>query len=151
MVLDTIENAGRSYALHPGFKPAFEYLKSQDLDTVTDGRHEIDGDRLYMVVSRGMGKGKEKAKFESHQRYIDIQCTISGTDVIGWKNIGQCAGEGQGYNPEKDIEFYASRTEAWVPVPAGTFGIYFPEDVHAPKGAEGELFKVILKVKVDWE
>lgn len=151
MVLDTIDNAERSYALHPGFKPAFEYLKAQNLETLTDGRYEIDGDRLFMLVQRGPGKGKDKTKFESHQRYIDIQCTISGTDIIGWKNVGQCAGEGLGYNAEKDIEFYASQTEAWVPVPTGTFGIYFPEDVHAPKAAEGELFKIILKVKVDWK
>ena len=151
MVLDTIENAERSYPLHPGFKPAFEYLKTVDLEAIATGRHEIDGTRLFMVVDRGPGKGKANARFEAHQRYIDIQCTMSGTDLIGWKNIRQCAGEGQGYNPEKDIEFFSSKTEAWVPVPSGSFGIYFPEDVHAPKGSDDHIFKVILKVAVDWK
>lgn len=151
MVLDTIENSGRFYALHPGFKPAFEYLKSLDLETVSAGRHEIDGARLFMIVDRGIGKGKENTRFEAHKRYIDIQCTISGNDIIGWKNIRECAGKGQGYNDEKDIEFFDCRSGAWVPVPEGNFGIYFPEDVHAPKASEDKLFKVILKVKVDWE
>ncbi len=151
MVLDAIENAERSYPLHPGFKPAFEFLKTFDYTVAEAGRHEIDGARLFMIVDRGMGKGKEKARFEAHRRYIDIQCAISGTDLIGWKNIGSCQGEGQGYNPEKDIEFFNSRTEAWVPVPAGSFGIFMPEDVHAPKGAEEFLEKVVLKVAVNWE
>jgi len=151
MVLDTIQNAERSYSLHPGFKPAFEYLKTVNLDTIEKGRYEIDGARLFMVVDRGEGKGKDNARFEAHQRYIDIQCTISGDDLIGWKNIKECAGEGLGYNPEKDIEFFASQSKVWTPVPAGSFGIYFPEDVHAPKGATGRLFKIILKVAVDWK
>jgi len=151
MVLDTIQNAERSYSLHPGFKPAFEYLKTVNLDTIEKGRYEIDGARLFMVVDRGEGKGKDNARFEAHQRYIDIQCTISGDDLIGWKNVKECAGEGLGYNPEKDIEFFATQSTVWTPVPAGSFGIYFPEDVHAPKGATGRLFKIILKVAVDWK
>jgi YhcH/YjgK/YiaL family protein len=151
MVLDTIANAERSYSLHPGFKPAFEHLKTVDFGTVGEGRHEIDGSRLYMIVNRGPGKGKDNARFEAHQRYIDIQCTISGDDLIGWKNITQCADEGLGYNSEKDIEFFTSRNPVWVPVPAGTFGIYFPEDVHAPKGSTDQLLKIIFKVAMDWE
>ena len=50
MVLDTLANAERSYSLHPGFKPAFEYLKTVDFETVGSGRHEIDGSRLFMIV-----------------------------------------------------------------------------------------------------
>ena len=151
MVLDRIENAERSFPLHPGFKPAFAFLKTLDIDALEPGRHPIDGDRLFMVVVKGPGKGKDKTRLEAHRRYIDIQCTLSGTDLIGWKNIRRCAAEGLGYNDEKDIEFFPSGDCVWVPVPAGCFGVYFPEDVHAPSGAVEELVKVILKVKVEWE
>ncbi len=139
------------YSLHPGFKPAFEFLKKIDLKNVPTGRLEIDGSRLYAVVTRGMGKGMEKARLESHKRYIDIQCDISGTDLIGWKNISECSSEGLGYNEEKDIEFFPGISEVWVKTQPGTFGIFFPEDVHAPMGSGEELFKVILKVAVDWK
>lgn len=151
MVLDRIDNAERSFPLHPGFKPAFDYLKTVNLAAIEPGKYPIDGDRLSMIVTKGPGKGKEKTRFEAHKRYIDIQCTISGTDIIGWKNLRACApGEGQGYIDEKDIEYFTTTADSWVPVPAGTFGIYFPEDIHAPNGAEEELFKIILKVKVAW-
>ena len=151
MVLDRIDNAERSFPLHPGFKPAFEHLKTVNLAALAPGRYPIDGDRLSMIVTRGPGKGTDKTRLEAHKRYIDIQCTISGTDLIGWKNIRACAAEGLGYNDEKDIEFFPGASDVWVPVPAGAFGIFFPEDAHAPNGAVEELFKVILKVKVEWE
>ena len=151
MVLDRIDNGERYYPLHPGFKPAFEYLKNLDLKAVPAGRQEIDGSRLYAVITRGPGKGMEKARLESHKRYIDIQCAISGTDLIGWKNISECAARGQGYIEEKDIEYFPGMSEVWVKTLPGTFGIFFPEDVLAPMGSEEELFKVILKVAVDWD
>jgi beta-galactosidase beta subunit len=31
----------------------------------------------------------------------------------------------------------------------GQFGIYFPDDVHAPMIGEGRIRKLIMKVKVD--
>jgi biofilm protein TabA len=151
MVLDRIDNAERSFSLHPGFAPAFAHLKTLDPASIAPGRYPVDGDRLFMIVQRGPGKGKEKTRLEAHKRFIDIQCTLSGTDLIGWMNIRQCAFDGLGYNEEKDIEFFSGQSDVWVPVPAGSFGIFFPEDVHAPNGAEEELFKIVLKVRVDWE
>jgi len=151
MILDRIDNAERYYSLHPGFKPAFEYLKKLDLNSVPAGRQEIDGSRLFAVINRKPGKGMESARLESHKNYIDIQCSITGTDLIGWKNISECAAEGEGYSQEKDIEFYPGMSQVWIKTLPGTFGIFFPEDVHAPMGGTEDLFKVILKVAVDWK
>ena len=150
MILDRIENAARYNALHPGIKPAFKHLETLDLESMESGRHEIDGDLLFLVIVKMQGKGIEKATLESHIQYIDVQCTISGTDLIGWKNIGECEGTGLGYDEEKDLEFYSGTSDVWVKVPQGTFGIFFPEDVHAPLGSEDELFKVVLKIAVEW-
>ena len=105
---------------------------------------------MFLVIVRRQGKGMEEATLESHIRYIDVQCTISGTDLIGWKHIGECKGTGQGYDEEKDLEFYTGKADTWVKTPPGTFGIFFPEDVHAPLGSEDELLKVVLKIAVEW-
>jgi beta-galactosidase beta subunit len=37
-----------------------------------------------------------------------------------------------------------------VTVAPGSFGIFFPEDAHAPAAADGPIHKVVLKVAVDW-
>jgi YhcH/YjgK/YiaL family protein len=150
MILDRIDNAGRYYPLHPGFKPAFEHLKTLFLSTMEDGRHEVDGARLFMILMHRRGKGMDNTRLESHVRYIDIQCTISGTDMIGWKNLRECAADGEGYNDEKDIEFFPGKPDVWVKTPPGTFAVFFPEDVHAPLGSEDDLFKVVIKIAVDW-
>ena len=79
-----------------------------------------------------------------------FQCTFKGNDLVGWKNIKECAADGLGYSEEKDIEFYSCNADSWVPCLPGNFGIYFPEDAHAPNGTEDDLVKVILKVAVNW-
>jgi hypothetical protein len=42
--------------------------------------------------------------------------------------------------------------EAWITVPPGSFTIFFPDDAHAPMGAEigCEFLKAVMKVAVDW-
>jgi len=35
--------------------------------------------------------------------------------------------------------------------PAGSFAIFFPEDVHAPLGTDGFIHKVVIKVAVEWD
>ena len=150
MILDRIDNAERYFPLHSGFKPAFEYLKTLNLDTVEDGRYEVDGDRIFIIVTRRRGKGMDETKLECHKKYIDIQCTLSGTDLIGWKNLSECEGTGFGYDEEKDVEFFPGKSGIWVKTPPGTCAVFFPEDVHAPLGSGSDLFKVIMKIAVDY-
>jgi biofilm protein TabA len=38
-----------------------------------------------------------------------------------------------------------------VTIPQGSFGIFYPEDAHAPMGSDGPLHKVVVKVAVDWQ
>ena len=151
MILDTIENAGRYLPLHPGFNAAFEYLKHTDFGPLGAGRHEIDGDRLFVMVNRAKGRGRGGVKLESHRKYIDIQYTIVGTDEIGWKPTPDCDEIAVAFDPQKDVGFFADQPQAWVAVPPTRFTIFYPEDAHAPMGAECELLKAVMKVAVDWK
>ena len=149
MILDRIDNAERYYPMHPGFQKAFEYLKNMNYEAADDGRYEVDGDKIFIIIMRRKGKGIDDTRLECHKKYIDIQCTISGADLIGWKNLEECAGKGQGYNEEKDVEFFPGKSGVWIKTPPGTFAVFFPEDAHAPLGSEGDLFKVVMKIAVE--
>ena len=46
MILDVLQHSGRYASLHPGFGPAFEFLRRTDLASLPSGRHPIDGERL---------------------------------------------------------------------------------------------------------
>jgi YhcH/YjgK/YiaL family protein len=150
MILDVVANEERLAKVHPGFGPALEYLRRTNLSQLPEGRQEIDGSRLYALVIRGQGKGQKGAKLEAHRRYIDIQYSITGSDVIGWKPTATCRDPEQAYDEQKDLQFFRDAADSWVTIPEGSFGIYLPEDAHAPAAAEGPLHKIVVKVAVDW-
>jgi len=84
MILDSISNCERYYALNPRLKAAFDYLGQTDVQALTPGRHDIDGDDLFVTVSELDLKPVEEALFEVHDEYIDIQVVFGGAELFGW-------------------------------------------------------------------
>jgi len=149
MVLDSLAAADRYHALHPAFGRAFAFLASVDLDALSPGRNEIDGDAMFVILDRKDGRGRDGARIEAHRRYIDIQFTISGQEEIGWTPLASCAEPDGAFDEAKDVGFFADRPSAWLRVPPGSFAIFFPEDAHAPLAGHGALVKAIVKIAVD--
>ncbi len=159
MILGNLLEHRRYVALHPAFARAFEFLIQADWASLlppppTDAascsaRHPIEGERLYVSIDRAQGRGHDGARLEAHRRYIDIQFTIDGYEEIGWKPIDDCRSTSVAFDVEKDITFFHDRPEIWLPVPAGRFAIFYPEDAHAPLGGRGVLNKAIVKIAVD--
>lgn len=147
MILDTLENGARYQPLHEAFGKAFAFLSDPALAGLPPGRHAIDGDRLFAIVSDGPGRRREEAPLEVHRRYVDIQYVLSGTDEMGWAPAAACAPPAVPYDPDKDIAFLPDRPSAWISVPAGSFAIFFPEDAHAPLVSEGIVRKVVVKIE----
>ena len=150
MIIDTIKNASKYYSLHPSFAKAFEYIRKTDLDTIEMGRYEIDGDNLKAIFSnkKGMTAGESIAKFECHNKHIDIQLCIDGVEQIGWKPREKCKTENGGYNPDKDVQLYNEQPDMFFTLTNGQFAILFPEDVHAPMIGDNEIKKLVVKVKI---
>lgn len=149
MILDRLEQAEQYFALHPGFPAAFEFLSEADFTKMTSGRHLIDGERLFVIAGIDPGRGHSGARLEAHQKYIDIQLTLAGDEEIGWKPVSGCHPV-SAYQPEKDLQLFMDKPETWLAVRPGSFGIFFPQDAHAPLGGEGRLHKGVVKVAVDW-
>ncbi len=146
MVLDTLENAGKYVSLHPLFGRAFEYLgrqKSHD-----PGTFEVVGKDLYVIISDTKGEAPKEPKLEAHRKYIDIQVTLEGGFDIGWKPVTDCSRVSKTYDAENDYLLYDDAPELWVSLKEGTFGIFFPEDAHAPKVSPSHLKKAVFKVAV---
>ena len=88
------------------------------------------------------------AKFECHNQHIDIQLCINGNEQIGWKPREGCKTPKGDYNPEKDVQFYSDQPDTFFSLTNGQFAIFFPEDVHAPMIGDGEIKKLVIKVKL---
>ena len=61
MILDTLANSSRYAHMHGGLARAFEFLATTDLAPLAPGRHEIEGDRLYVSIDHKHGRGEDGA------------------------------------------------------------------------------------------
>ena len=148
MILDSLSTTASIEQLHPLFKKAFDFLKSTDFSTKEAGKIVLDGDDLYVSIAEPVGKSKDAAKMETHNKYIDIQMPLTTTETMGWKATKELKKITQPYNEEKDITFFADTPTTYIQVQPGEFAIFFPEDGHAPGIAEGNFKKVIVKVRI---
>ncbi|MEO9070520.1 MAG: YhcH/YjgK/YiaL family protein [Ginsengibacter sp.] len=150
MIIDILPNAGKYFCIHPLFEKAFEYINSINLAEIATGNYEIQGDKLRSIVSNNPGKTEEEslAKFECHNKYIDIQFCISGNEKIGWKPRQSCILKKADYDEEKDVTFYKDQPDMYFKLTSLQFAIFFPEDVHAPMIGKEKIKKVVIKVKL---
>jgi biofilm protein TabA len=148
VIIDRLEESERYAGFHPLFPAAFEALRKRDLAALGAGTYPIDGERVYLVIAIGDGSGTSGAVLEAHRKYIDIQYVIEGTDMIGWRPLGDCAEVMKPYDGAKDVILFGERPLAWSPVAGSRFAVYFPADAHAPLGGTGPLRRAIVKVGI---
>lgn len=149
MIVDILANSNRYLPLHQGFTAAFAFLRRADLRNLAADRYEIDSDKVFAIVAKDFGRGKEEAQLETHEKYIDIQLILAGTDDMGWRPKSLCRLPAGDYDPEDDIQFFADAPSGRQAVTADMFAIFFPEDAHQPLVGKGQIHKVVVKVAVD--
>jgi biofilm protein TabA len=147
MIIDTIQNASKYVSLHPLFAEAFAYIQATDLQHQDDGKLEV-AEGIKAIFSNTMGKtaAASIAKFECHNKNIDIQVCINGIETIGWKPREKCIHPNDDYNQEKDVQLFLDEPDMFFQLTSGQFAIFFPEDVHAPMIGEGLIKKLVMKV-----
>ena len=148
MIIDSLSNSDKYVSLHPRFAKAFEFIKSQNLETIGVGKYPVEGSELHASVSEKEGYSREEAKFECHNHWLDIQVCPTGKEQMGWSARERVASPAGEYNAEKDVTFYNDKPETYFTLQAGQFAIFYPEDVHAPQIGEGPIKKLVVKVKL---
>jgi biofilm protein TabA len=149
MIIDTLTNASKYFSVHPLFEKAFAYIRHTDLASAADGKLDV-AEGLKAIYSNSPGKTKEasESKFECHNKNIDIQVCINGVETFGWRPRETCATPNGVYNDEKDVLFFGDKPDMFFQLTNGQFVIFFPEDVHAPMIGEGDIKKLVMKVKI---
>ncbi len=149
MIIDTLANASKYFSLHPSFAKAFDYINQNNVATLADGIYETP-EGLKVIVNTGMGKTAQAslAKFECHDKNIDIQLCVKGLETMAWKPREKCLTPNGEYNPDKDVRFFSDAPDMYFQLTDGQFTVFFPEDVHAPMIGDGEIKKVVIKVKI---
>lgn len=148
MIIDTLDNASKYYSLHPSFKKAFEYLQQENKEALDGLTDEAAGVRMFAYKGEGKTKAQSLETFECHDKNIDIQYCISGSESFGWKPRTDCVSPKGGYNEEKDVRFFNDEPDMFFQLKENQFVILFPEDVHAPMISDDDLNKIVVKVEV---
>ena len=144
MVIDTIDNLGKYVGMNPLFADVVEFLKGNNLSTMEEGKHPIQGKNLFVNITTAKGRTKEQAVLETHIEMIDIQIPLDTEETYGYTPL--CDLPDYEYNAEKDITKYGDTpAQTYVTCKPGQMAIFFPQDGHAPCISERTSRKQFLK------
>ena len=150
MITDTLENAAIYKKLGRNFEKAFDFLQRSDLNSFPLGKHVIDGDNVFMIVSEYTSKLLSDARWEAHRVYADIQLLLAGNEKIGYAPLSGMKVT-EDYNPAKDILFLKGCGD-YTTISPGVFAVFFPHDAHQPCvsiGNQQAVKKLVVKVRME--
>ena len=152
MIYDTLDHLEAYRGVHPGVMRGLELLRDTDFSQWEDGRHEIDGERLFILLQSYETKLQNDTP-EAHRKYIDIQYLLSGQEQMGVGPLEEMTEEVEA-RPEGDIWFYRGPLSA-ILLSGRRFTALWPGDAHAPGIAvdrkPAPCRKCVVKVRADWE
>ena len=143
----------RTFAVHyynhkEMWDKAFTYLKSIDLADAALGRVEL-GNEMYAFVNEYPPKNRDEALFEVHNKFIDIQWVLSGTELMDVASLKDMTIT-KLYNPESDLAFGTVPAYTELRATSERFYIFFPDDAHRPalkaENWDNPVRKVVVKV-----
>ena len=103
MITDSLVSFEKYLTLHERFAKVYDFLKSNILSQMEDGRVAIDGDNIYVTISTFEGKGADELPpVEVHDSYIDIHVLLEGVETIGFIDRALCLGKDVKYDEVAD-------------------------------------------------
>ena len=126
MILDTLDAIGKYAGISPNFETAVRWLQKTDPEALESGRTDIDGAKVYAVVSENRLEPKDPA-FEVHRRYADIQVILRGREGFRYGREGkELSGK-----PENDVWFCEADRQVPFDLEEGGFTVFLPGEAHA--------------------
>lgn len=132
-------------------RQAIEYIKANVTEATEKGKHEIDGSRLFYLISEDMTEPFEKRRAEYHARYLDIQIVLKGQEGMTF-SVLPAGKPDTDWLADKDIAFLAEgEQEKTLILNEGDFVVFYPQEVHKPLCAVGmpaPVRKAVVKLLV---
>lgn len=150
MIIAALKDAER-YCYNEKMQRAFQYLKETDLQSLEIGRYSIEGDDIFALVQAYNTRAEEECRFESHQRYIDIQFIIKGIEKMSYLHVDRLILTENDLIKGDKAFYKADCVGSELIVHEGDFVIFYPEDGHKACIVVDEpcfVKKVVLKVSL---
>lgn len=132
------------------FQTAFAFLQRDDLAQLPEGWVNLEYGVRASVQHYTTIPAKD-AKYETHEKFFDIQFLVAGEEWLGCVNRAGLAVETP-YNAENDVTLYQPPlVHGGVYLRAGMYAVFAPEDAHQPRCIASEpaaVIKIVVKVPV---
>ncbi len=133
------------------FRIAFDFLKRKNLADLPVGWIEL-GEGVRASIQHYTSFKWEENRFETHEKFFDVQYVIEGMEIIGVCDKSECDKVAVPYSEANDVTFYEEPKHCGtVFLNANDFIVLGPEDAHKPRCAVCEqisIKKVVIKVPV---
>ena len=156
MIVGTIHTIQNEMLLYPAaIQKGIQYLLSANLDELQPGTiYPIEGDAIFAKASEYMTEPVSQRAAERHEKFIDIQYILSGSEKIGIGRVETAGPVKEAALASKDFMKYNTiDDEVFVTLTPGTFVICYPWDVHRancnPENVPVHVKKILVKVAVD--
>ncbi|WP_217529364.1 N-acetylneuraminate anomerase [Vibrio metschnikovii] len=132
---------------------ALNFIASCNLDDLELGRHDINGDLMFVNVMSFDTAPEETKLAEVHKQYIDLQFLISGKEKIQFALASEHHIAETEYDTNDD--FYLLNTidsPSELILNPGHFAVFFPEQPHKPGcylDNSQPIKKVVVKIHKD--
>lgn len=145
MIIETPAGLAAYATLNPLLLEVATFIANNDLETLSDGKHEILPGKVWVNIQSIKAKDKADAKIETHNKMVDVQIPIDAPETMGYKP--RATMEACPYDEEKDMTFYPGLADTYFTLLPGQCAVFFPGDGHAPGITSVPMRKAIFKVK----
>lgn len=149
MVFGNAEASREQPCLTAEIQECLEYARAHDLASFENGRHDIDGERLFVNIVEYTTVSAKERFWEAHRKYLDIHLMLRGKEQIDLNFISNM--EQKEYVETDDFLPMEGEKNSLVILREGDFLVCYPEDGHRtavaadkPQKIKKAIFKVLI-------
>lgn len=154
MIIGNLNRLELTPYLPDGIKKAILFIKNNVNVNTPNGKYEIDGDKVFFMVSDNKPRVQSEAYPEFHRRYIDVQIVLEGAERMDVHLLSKDFILREDRLEKDDIAFVENveNQTSFVLYPYD-FAVFYPNELHKPLGQVSPditgIKKVVIKVELD--
>ncbi|WP_217595996.1 YhcH/YjgK/YiaL family protein [Cohnella sp. GbtcB17] len=154
MMAGWLENGAMQWEAAPaGLRRAMAFLRETDFRSMQTGRIELDGERMYALLSESVTRSPEEALGEAHGLYADVHYVLDGAERMGFAPGADGTSVKQDLLKTEDVVLYDRLgQESCLYLSKGMYAIFLPGEIHRPGiyiEAPASIRKVVVKIRRD--
>lgn len=149
MIFDTLDNLVNYADIEPKLNDVIQYLENLDSGNLVEGKNEIQGDDLFLVLQNNILNAEPTETYEYHKKYIDLHIPVEGEEamVYGYGNNKEI----KEYDSEDDYGLINCDLKQIFEVTENTFCLFLPDEAHEPNIKTSRCEKIkkyVIKIAV---